>query len=101
MLGHALLVAPEASADCFLSAEDREYVSFLQEKNIGPAPGYTWCDAALGNRQLADKVRASFNPLATAASIAQSIYLNTNLTMDQANWEVADAVTIYAPEVQL
>jgi hypothetical protein len=101
MVGYALLVAPEASAYCVLTAQDRMYISFLQEENIGPAPGYTWCDAALGNRQIADEVRASPNPLATAVSIAQRIYYNSNLTLDQANWEVADAVTVYAPEVRL
>ena len=98
MLTPTLVLPLQASADC-LTGQDHFYIGLLAQKDIGPAPGYTVCDVALHGRQIASAVRASVNPLATAASIARDLYLNTDETMDQAIWQVAAAIRVYAPEM--
>lgn len=98
MMSLALASPPPASADC-LTGQDHLYIGLLAQRNIGPAAGYTECDLALHGRQTASAVRMAANPAAAAANIALDIYYNTDLTPDQAAWQVAAAVSVYAPEM--
>ncbi|MGO9356040.1 MAG: hypothetical protein ACLP3C_36395 [Mycobacterium sp.] len=95
MLGHALLVAPETSATCSLSAEDAAFVALLSEKAIVPSPGSTGCDLALGGHIAAYDIRHGVSPTAEV----QVVYNKTNLTWDQSEWYVAAAVVVFAPEM--
>lgn len=99
MLGHVLLVAPPASADCVLSAQDKRYVALLQHRQIGATSGNTDCDVAGLGRQIADNVRVADNPPLMASTLADAVYDRTNLTAEQAAFEVAAAIYVYAPEM--
>ncbi|CAM3232429.1 hypothetical protein BST27_24810 [Mycobacterium intermedium] len=98
VMSFALASPPPASADC-LTSQDHFYIALLAQRNIGPKPGYTECDLALHGRQTASVVRQAANPRAAAAYLALDIYYNTDLTADQAAWQVAAAVSAYAPEM--
>jgi Protein of unknown function (DUF732) len=101
MLGCVLVSAPQASADCVLTAQDQSYIQLLAQKHIGAINGYTDCDVAGQGRWFADKVRASATPALTAAGLARTYYWNywTSLTEEQAAWQVAAAIKVYAPEM--
>ncbi|GAB3035660.1 DUF732 domain-containing protein [Mycobacterium bourgelatii] len=98
MTSLALASPRPASADC-LTGQDHLYIGLLAQRNIGPRAGYNECDLALHGRQIASVVRTSANPAAAAASIARDIYYGTDLTVDQAAWQVAAAISAYAPEM--
>lgn len=99
LLGHVLLSPPRASADCVLTAQDQHYITLLAQQRIGAVSEHTDCDVAAQGRQIADAVRTADNPSLAASSIAADIYDETNLTADQAAFEVAAAIYVYAPEM--
>ena len=99
LLGHVVLLAPHASADCTMTADDERYVNLLAEKNVVHAAGYTDCQVTAEGRWFADQVRASPDPLGTARSLVRRVIAGTPLSPEQAEWEVAAATYAYAPEM--
>ncbi|BBY37220.1 hypothetical protein MMAN_13540 [Mycobacterium mantenii] len=99
LLSHVVLPAPQASADCTMTADDDRYVTLLAEKNIVHAAGYTDCHVTAEGRWFADQVRASPDPLGTARSLVRTVIAGTPLSAEQAEWEVAAAIYTYAPEM--
>lgn len=47
MLSPVLLTAPKAWVSCSLTSDEAAFVALLAEKNIGAAPGTSYCDLAL------------------------------------------------------
>ncbi|WP_264890935.1 DUF732 domain-containing protein [Mycobacterium kiyosense] len=92
---HAVLMAPEAAANCSLSADEAAFVALLSERGISPAPGATGCDLAMGGHVVAYDIRHGVSP----AAEARKVYLNTNLSTEQSMWFVATAVVVFAPEM--
>lgn len=99
MLGQALLLAPRASADCTLHADDEQYIHLLAQQDIVHAGGFTDCHVAAEGRWFADQVRTSADPLGTARSLVRIVRTGTSLSTEQAIWEVAAAIYVFAPEM--
>lgn len=95
MLGNVLLTGAKVSAQCSLSPDETVFVALLAQKNIGPVPGSTFCDLAFAGHVVAYDVRNGVSPDAEAAQV----YMQTDLSMDQATWFVAAAVVVFAPEM--
>lgn len=99
LLGQIGLPPPPASADCVLTAQDQHYIALLAHRQIGAASGNTDCDVAAQGRQIANDVRVADNPPLRASTIADDVYYRTNLTVEQAAFEVAAAIYVYAPDM--
>ncbi|ETW23387.1 DUF732 domain-containing protein [Mycobacterium gastri] len=99
LLWQVLTLPPRASADCVLSAQDQRYIALLAHRQIGAASGSTDCDVAAQGRQIADDVRVADNPPLRASTIAEAVYDETDLTVEQAAFEVAAAIYVYAPDM--
>lgn len=94
-----VLPPPHASADCVLTAQDQHYIALLARRQIGAASGNTDCDVAARGQQIANDVRMANNPSLVASTIADDVYYRTNLTAEQAAFEVAAAIYVYAPDM--
>ncbi|POX98851.1 hypothetical protein C3469_22980 [Mycobacterium kansasii] len=99
LLGQLGLPPPHASADCVLTAEDQHYIALLAQRQIGAALGNTDCDVAAQGRQIANDVRVADNAPLRASTIADDVYYRTNLTAEQAAFQVAAAIYVYAPDM--
>lgn len=99
LLSYVVLPAPQAFADCTMTADDDRYITLLAEKNIVHGAGYTDCHVTAEGRWFADQVRASPDPLGTARSLVRRVIVGTPLSAEQAEWEVAAAIYTYAPEM--
>ncbi|KZS55942.1 hypothetical protein A4G26_17475 [Mycobacterium kansasii] len=99
LLGQLGLPLPHASADCVLTAQDQHYIALLARRQIGAASGSTDCDVAALGQQIANDVRMANNPSLRASTIADEVYYGTNLTAEQAAFEVAAAIYVYAPDM--
>ena len=99
MLGHCVLAAPRAAAQCTLTAEDEQYINLLAQKNMIHGSEVNDCNMVAEGRWFADQVRNSADPFATAKSLVQQVADNTPMTADQAEWEVEAAIFVYAQEL--
>lgn len=99
LLGHVMLQAPRASADCTMSADDERYIKLLALQNIVHSAGYTDCQVSAEGRWFAVQVRKSPDPLGTARSLVMMVITGTPLTAEQAEWEVAAAIYTYAQDM--
>ena len=95
MLNPVLLTAPNASASCSLTSDEAAFVDLLAEKNIGPAPGSSYCDLASSGHIIVNDVRRGVPPTTEASSV----YHGSNLTWEQAAWYVAASIVVFAPEL--
>jgi hypothetical protein len=99
LLGHLVLAAPPAVAECTLTAQDDQYINLLAQKNLIHGADFNDCHMVAEGRWFADQVRSSPDPLGTARSLAQMVTDTTPLNKEQAEWEVESAIFVYAPEM--
>ncbi len=98
-LGHSVLAAPRAAAECTLSAQDEQYIDVLAQKNLIHGSDVNDCHMVVEGRWFADQVRNSPDPFGTAKALVQKVIDTTPMTPDQAEWEVEAAIFVYAPEI--
>ncbi len=99
MLGHVVLSAPQASAECTLTAADDLYINLLAQNNMVHTTDFNDCHMATEGRWFADRVRTSADPVGTAKSLIKMVTDTTPMTAEQAEWEVECAIYVYAPEM--
>ncbi len=99
MLGHVVLSAPQASAECTSTAADDLYINLLAQKNMVHTADFNDCQMSAEGRWFADQVRASADPVGTAKSLIKMVTDTTPMTAEQAEWEVECAIYVYAPEM--
>ncbi|OBI04834.1 hypothetical protein A5714_02550 [Mycobacterium sp. E2462] len=99
MLGNALVSAPQASANCNLSAKDDQYVQLLAQNKMVHNADFSDCHEAAEGRWFADQVRANANPFGEAQELINMITNTTPMTQAQAEWEVESAIYVYAPDL--
>lgn len=98
MLGGAVLSAPQASANCTLSAKDDQYIQLLAQNKMVHNADFSDCTEAAG-RWFADQVRNHPNPFGEAQELVNMITNTTSMSQAQAEWEVESAIYVYAPEM--
>lgn len=99
MLGHAVLSAPPASANCTMTPEDDQYIHLLAQNKMIHTVDFNDCNMSAEGRWFADQVRNSSDPLGTARSLMKMVTDTTPMNAQQAEWEVESAIYVYAPEL--
>ena len=99
MVSHVVLSAPQASANCTLTAQDEQYIQLLAQNNMIHKADFNDCHEAAEGRWFADQVRTAADPMARAKALVKMVTDTTPMTHDQAEWEVESAVYVYAPEM--
>ncbi|UXA05161.1 DUF732 domain-containing protein [Mycobacterium sp. SMC-2] len=98
-LGGALLAAPQASAQCSMTPADDQYIKLLAQNKMTHSAGVNDCNVTAEGRWLADQVRTSADPYATAKRLVQVVDDKTSMDAKQAEWEVETAIYVYAPDM--
>ena len=99
LLGNSLVSAPQASANCQLSAQDDQYINLLAQNKMVHDASYSDCHEAMEGRWFADQVRANSNPYGEGQELINMITSTTGMSQAQAEWEVESAIFVYAPDL--
>ena len=99
MLGQVVLAAPQASANCTLTAQDEQYIHLMAQNSMIHSADFNDCRLTTEGRWLADQVRTAADPMARAKSLITLLTDTTSMDAKQAEWEVESAVFVYAPEM--
>jgi hypothetical protein len=99
MLGHVVISAPPAWANCTMTPQDDQYVQLLAKNKMIHTADFNDCNVVAEGRWFADQVRNSPDPLGKARSLMKLVTDTTPMNADQAEWEVECAIFCYAPEM--
>ncbi len=99
MLAQLVLAAPQASANCTLTAQDEQYIHLLAQNKMIHTADFNDCRLATEGRWLADQVRTAADPMARGKSLMTLLTDTSSMDAKQAEWEVESAVYVYAPEM--
>ncbi|MFZ1176738.1 MAG: hypothetical protein WAO15_10825 [Mycobacterium sp.] len=99
MFGHAVLSAPQASANCTMTAQDDQYIHLLAQNKMVHTADFDDCNMSAEGRWFANQVRTSADPYVTAKNLVKMVDDTTPMDAKQAEWEVESAIYVYAPQV--
>jgi hypothetical protein len=99
MLGQVVLAAPQASANCTLTAQDEQYIHLLAQNDMIHTSDFNDCRLTTEGRWLADQVRTAADPMARSKSLITLLTDTSSMDAKQAEWEVESAIYVYAPEM--
>ena len=99
MFGHVVLSAPQASANCTMTAQDDQYIKLLAQNKMVHTADFNDCNMSAEGRWFANQVRSSADPYGTAKNLVKMVDDTTPMDAKQAEWEVESAIYVYAPQV--
>lgn len=99
MLGQGVAAAPQASANCNLTAQDEQYIHLMAQNSMIHSADFNDCRLTTEGRWLADQVRTAPDPMARGKSLITLLTDTSSMDAKQAEWEVESAVFVYAPEM--